>query len=58
MKFAALVLKSAVRNKRRTLLTVLSLGASLFLLVTHDAHAARYARSVRHLDEGVLVEEG
>ena len=34
MKFAALVLKSAVRNKRRTLLTVLSLGASLFLLVT------------------------
>ena len=34
MKFAALVLKSALRNKRRTLLTVLSLGASLFLLVT------------------------
>ena len=34
MKFAALVLKTAVRNKRRTLLTVLSLGVSLFLLVT------------------------
>ena len=34
MKFAALVLKSAVRNKRRTLRTVLSLGASRFLPVT------------------------
>ncbi len=34
MKFAALVLKSALRNKRRTILTVLSLGASLFLLIT------------------------
>lgn len=34
MKFAALVLKSALRNKRRTILTVLSLAASLFLLVT------------------------
>lgn len=34
MKFAGLVLKSALRNKRRTTLTVLGLGASLFLLVT------------------------
>jgi len=34
MKFAGLVLKSALRNKRRTILTVLGLGASLFLLVT------------------------
>jgi len=34
MKFAGLVLKSTLRNKRRTILTVLGLGASLFLLVT------------------------
>lgn len=34
MKFAVLVLKSALRNKRRTVLTVLSLAVSLFLLVT------------------------
>mgnify|MGYP001079075387 CR=1 FL=1 len=34
MKFAALVLKNTLRNKRRTILTVLSLAASLFLLVT------------------------
>jgi putative ABC transport system permease protein len=34
MKFAALVLKSTLRNRRRTILTVLGLGASLFLLVT------------------------
>ncbi len=34
MKFASLVLKSALRNKRRTVLAVLSLAASLFLLVT------------------------
>lgn len=36
MKFAALVMKSALRNKRRTILTVLGLGVSLFLLVTLD----------------------
>lgn len=34
MRFAALVVKSALRNKRRTILTVLGLGVSLFLLVT------------------------
>ena len=27
------------------------------VLVTHDARATRYARTVRHLDKGVLVEE-
>jgi len=37
MRFAALVVKSALRNKRRSILTVLSLGASLFLLVTLQA---------------------
>jgi len=34
MKFAGLVLKSTLRNRRRTILTVLGLGAALFLLVT------------------------
>jgi putative ABC transport system permease protein len=34
MKFLPLVWKNALRNKRRTVLTVLSLAASLFLLTT------------------------
>jgi len=34
MRFAALVLKNALRNKRRTILTMLGLAVSLFLLVT------------------------
>ncbi len=34
MKFAGLVWKNALRNKRRSVLTVLSLAASLFLLTT------------------------
>jgi putative ABC transport system permease protein len=34
MKFAALIWKNALRNKRRSILTVLSLAASLFLLTT------------------------
>ena len=34
MKFARLILKNALRNKRRSILTVLSLAASLFLLTT------------------------
>jgi putative ABC transport system permease protein len=34
MKFAKLILKNILRNKRRTLLTVSSLAVSLFLIVT------------------------
>ncbi len=34
MKFATLVWKNALRNKRRSVLTILSLAASLFLLTT------------------------
>lgn len=34
MKFARLIWKNALRNKRRSLLTVLSLAASLFLFTT------------------------
>lgn len=34
MKFVSLVVKSALRNKRRTLLTTLGLAVSLFLLIT------------------------
>jgi putative ABC transport system permease protein len=34
MRFAALIWKNALRNKRRSLLTALSLAASLFLLTT------------------------
>jgi putative ABC transport system permease protein len=37
MKFANLAWKNALRNKRRSLLTVLSLAASLFLLTTLQA---------------------
>src|SRR4030095_3234377 len=34
MKFAKLVLKNILRNKRRTVLTILSLVVSLFLIIT------------------------
>src|SRR5713226_3369938 len=34
MKFAGLIWKNALRNKRRSVLTILSLAASLFLLTT------------------------
>jgi len=34
MKFAVLIWKNALRNKRRSILTALSLAASLFLLTT------------------------
>jgi cell division protein FtsX len=34
MKFAKLVLKNILRNKRRTLLTISSLVVSLFLIIT------------------------
>jgi putative ABC transport system permease protein len=34
VRFAALIWKNALRNKRRSLLTILSLAASLFLLTT------------------------
>jgi putative ABC transport system ATP-binding protein len=28
------------------------------LMVTHDPHAARYAKTTRHLDKGLLLPEG
>ena len=34
MKFAKLIFKNILRNKRRTLLTVSSLAVSLFLIIT------------------------
>src|SRR5262245_14961532 len=34
MKFLPLILRNAFRNRRRTILTIMSIGVSLFLIVT------------------------
>ncbi len=52
MRFAWLVVKSALRNKRRTILTVLGLGVSLFLLVSFHAvlYELRFTRTTSETD--------
>src|SRR5215467_4676428 len=44
MKYAKLILKNVLRNKRRTLLTVSSLVVSLFLIITLATVLTEFAR--------------
>jgi putative ABC transport system permease protein len=51
MRFLHLVLRNALRNKRRTTLTVLSLGVSLFLFVFFDTLFGNWARGSEQVSE-------
>ncbi len=51
MRFLHLVLRNALRNKRRTTLTVLSLGLSLFLFVFFDTLFGNWARGSEQVSE-------
>ena len=52
-------LDAASANDVLKLLSALNEGhGKTIALVTHDPHAARYARTVRYLDKGVLLPEG
>jgi putative ABC transport system ATP-binding protein len=52
-------LDAASANDVLTLLSALNQGhGKTIVLVTHDPHAAHYARAVRYLDKGVLLPEG
>lgn len=51
MKFLTLVLKSSFRNKRRTILTILSIAVSLFLIVTLQT-------LVKELEDPPVTPEG
>ncbi len=57
MKFALLAWKNALRNKRRSILTVLSLAASLFLLTTLQAvlHQFEFSSASPKSDLRVMV---
>ncbi len=57
MKFASLAWKNALRNKRRSILTVLSLAASLFLLTTLQAvlHEFQFSSNSPKSDLRVVV---
>ncbi|MEZ0230720.1 MAG: ABC transporter permease [Planctomycetota bacterium] len=51
MRFLHLILRNALRNKRRTALTVLSLGISLFLFVFFDTLFSNWARGSEHVSD-------
>lgn len=51
MRFLHLILRNALRNKRRTTLTVLSLGVSLFLFVFFDTLFNNWARGSEQVSE-------
>ena len=57
MKFVSLAWKNALRNKRRSILTVLSLAASLFLLTTLQAvlHQFQFSSNSPKSDLRVIV---
>lgn len=55
MRFLHLVFRNALRNKRRTALTVLSLGVSLFLFVFFDTIFGNWARGSEHVSESERV---
>jgi putative ABC transport system permease protein len=52
VRFLHLILRNALRNKRRTALTVLSLGMSLFLFVFFDTLFSNWARGSEHVPDG------
>ena len=48
-------------SAREALTVLASLTGSIgktIVMVTHDAQAARYASTIRHLEKGVLLEDG
>jgi putative ABC transport system permease protein len=51
VRFLHLILRNALRNKRRTTLTVLSLGLSLFLFVFFDTVFGNWARGSEQVAE-------
>ncbi len=55
MRFLHLILRNALRNKRRTALTVLSLGMSLFLFVFFDTLFGNWARGSEHVSDADRV---